>query len=321
MQPDCSKLKQLIQTLRENINTLHNTNPNIIQSITRESDKEAIHNAFAEALKIEDTLKSIKETRDEIIQTLKRRIIREYSYTNSKTNKEHKELINIDIEEQIQEHITFYNQTNINLPPNFRETALDIWNRNYSEIQSQIEQRGFNGVLIVPGNIPLETLLENMNTSDGEDNNNQPHKGFYFGNNFKNAGGTSTCISTGTDKTRIILYHKKTLPEIQEQNGVDPHLDIKAQQAQELYDQNPDKYLSNLIDVIILERKHHDETGIHISDWRQDSGVWLPATKQQGSTRFVLCCWDPGLSALYVYANVAESAYSAIGCRSSCYFI
>jgi hypothetical protein len=288
-------------------------------------------NIFTELRRInteyENLKKQMSENIKQIESLLNPQINIHYTYTNPETKTEYQEDIHIDIEQQIQEHIAFYNQTNIDIPPNFQETVLDIWNRNYTEIQSQIEQFGFNGVLIVPGNIPLETLFKNMNTPDGEENDNQPHKGFYLGDNFKNAGGISTCISIGTDKPRIILYHKKTLPEIQEQNGVDVHLNITAQDAQSLYEQNPSHYLGTLEDLIILERITYkpktrpQDTDFHISNWNTKSACWLPDTKQQGSSRFVYCFWDPVLSALYVDANDALYSHLALGCRPSRYFI
>jgi hypothetical protein len=286
-------------------------------------------NIFTELRKINTEYERLKKQIGENIKTIESLLTPQinihYTYTNPETKTEYQEDIHIDIEQQIQEHIAFYNQTNIDLPPNFQETALDIWNRNYAEIQSQIEQFGFNGVLIVPGNVPLGELANKMKLPDTvkpqTPTKNQVIDGYYLGDNFIDAGGFETCISTDTDKPRIILYHKKTLPEIQGQNGVDVHLGIKAEKAQELYDKNPSHYLGTIEDLIILERKHHDETDTHILDWNKKSGTWLPGTKQQGSTRFVDCNWNPDASALFVDAVVALLSNSALGCRPSRYFI
>jgi hypothetical protein len=281
-------------------------------------------NIFTELRKINTEYERLKKQIGENIKTIESLLTPQinihYTYTNPETKTEYQEDIHIDIEQQIQEHIAFYKQTNINLPPNFQETALDIWNRNYAEIQSQIEQHGFNGILIVPGNIPLGELSEKMKIKKGYcdwivSNSTVP--------DLKNV----PLQSTGTDKPRIILYHKKTLPEIQEQNGVDVHLGIKAEKAQELYDKNPNHYLGTIEDLIILERITYrpkntpQDKDFHISDWDTNSGCWLLGTKQRGSSRFVRCDWDPGGSALIVHAGVALNSDSHLGCRPSRYFI
>jgi hypothetical protein len=281
-------------------------------------------NIFTELRKINTEYERLKKQIGENIKTIESLLTPQinihYTYTNPETKTEYQEDIHIDIEQQIQEHIAFYKQTNINLPPNFQETALDIWNRNYAEIQSQIEQHGFNGILIVPGNIPLGELSEKMKIK----------KGYYdwiVSNSTVPDLKNVPLQSTGTDKPRIILYHKKTLPEIQEQNGVDVHLGIKAEKAQELYDKNPSHYLGTLEVAMILERITYrpkntpQDKDFHILDWNKKSGTWLPGTKQQGSTRFVCCSWRPDRSALYVDAGVALNSDSHLGCRPSRYFI
>jgi hypothetical protein len=234
-----------------------------------------------------------------------------YQYTNPSTNQiEHQEDIHIDIEQSLEFFTNLYTKTGIDLPPDFKQTIQEIWGNNYDAIQEAIEQHGFNALLIAPGNIPLPELSEKMSMENG----------YYLGDNFKNAGGFDTATSQNTDKPRIILYHSKSLKEIQAQNGIDPHLSITAQDAQTLYDTNPDHYLATLEDALLLERTHFEHTRQHISDWNTKSGQWLPATKQPNRSRFVCSDWDPDSSRLSVSADDADSSASSLGCRPSRYF-
>jgi len=222
----------------------------------------------------------------------------------------HTEQIHLDIEQEIQEYTQFYQEKGIDLPSDFEESIQEIWNTNYDTIQSAIEEYGFNKILIAPASIPLPELTQKMSMESG----------YYLGDNFKNAGSFDTVQSTNTDKPRIILYHAKSLPDIQTQNGIDPHLSITAGDAQTLYDTNPDQYLSTLEDAILLEAKHLKDTQTHISDYNTKSATWLPASKQTGSSRFFCSFWYPDLSELDVSALDADHSDSLLGLRPSRYF-
>jgi hypothetical protein len=260
-------------------------------------------NIFTELRKInteyERLKKQIGDNLKQIENLLNPQINIHYTYTNPETNTEYQEDIHIDIEQQITEHIDFYQQTNIDLPPNFRETALDIWNRNYAEIQSQIEQFGFNGVLIVPGNIPLGELSEKMKIKEGYYDR---IKSISIVSDLRNI----PLQSTGTDKPRIILYHKTQnladRPELKQTLGVKAQ-DINLEES------------FTLDDYIIISRKYFEETGNHLD---KKGWTWTPRSKS--GTRFVHCSWSPGNSALGVDADDALPSSSILGCRPSRYF-
>lgn len=238
-------------------------------------------------------------------------ITHHYQYLNPTTNQiEYQEDIHIDIEQSIQEHLSLYQKTNIDLPPDFTQTIQEIWNTNYDKIQEAIEQHGFNALLIAPANIPLTELSEKMSMENG----------YYLGENFENEGGFDSATSQGTDKARLVLYHTKSLPDIQSQNGIDTHLNIPAQDATNLCKQNPGRYLTTLEDAILLEYAHLEKTGQHISDRNTKSGQWLPGTKFTSGSRFVCSRWSPGSSKLYVNALGAYRSDSLLGCRPSRYF-
>ena len=216
-----------------------------------------------------------------------------YIYTNPKTNKvEHQEDITLNIEDKLSEFMSFYQTTQIDIPDDFEDTIRDIWDRNQAEIEQAMEQGGFNDILIVPGNIPLPELAEKMKMEQGN----------YTGSNFDEGGGFAGAISQNTDKPRIILVHNyETLSEISQKTGIDVHLNITAKEAEELYNQNPDQYLITLEDFLVLERKHFEETGTHLSDWNNKSAHWLPGTKS--GARLVYADWNPGYRRLDVRAH------------------
>ncbi|MEI6479034.1 MAG: AAA family ATPase, partial [bacterium] len=232
-------------------------------------------------------------------------ITAEYTRKNPETNViEHQESITINIEEKLQEFISLYQETNIDTPPDFEDQIREIWSRNNTEIQETIEKNGFDNILLVPASLNLAELAEEMKMENGN----------YTGTNFDNGGGFAGAKSVGADKPRIILYHKKTLPEIQEKTGIDVHLNIKAGEAEKLFKQNPDQYLSTLEDFIVFERKNLKDSNKHFSKYGENSGVWLSGTKS--GARFVCSYWrsDGGL---IVDASGADHSISRLGVRPS----
>lgn len=281
-----------------------------------EKRKEAMEARISKSMdrleKMKATLDSgepIPETRDEIEV--------DYTYTNPQTNQvEWQESIKLNLEEKLQEFLTFYQETNIDLPRDFEDTIREIWERNHDEMEKAIQENGFNDILIAPANIPLPEVAEKMKMENG---------GYYEGNNFKKKGSFAGARSVGVDKPRIILYHKMTLPEIQKNTGFDAHLGITGEEAEKLYQQNPSHFLSTLEDLIILEAKtNHDKQGNHLSSSGDRSAVWLMGTKLPtpvSGARFVCSGWYPSYRGLGVYACVADYSLSILGCRVSRYFI
>ena len=218
-----------------------------------------------------------------------------------------KETISFNFESQLQEDLSFYQKTNLNLPPDFEDSIKDIWERNLGEMEKAIEGKGFNGMLIIPGNILLPELKDKMSMESG----------YYTGSNFDEGGGFAGVISQNSDQPRIILYHKKTLPKIQEENGQDVHLNITAGEALKMFEQNPNEHM-NLADFIIMERKLFEELGIHISNYRENSAQWL---NTKSGARLVCSGWGPDDRGLDVDAGGPEDRHSNFGVRPSrCFF-
>ena len=250
-----------------------------------EKRKEALQKKITDIVSRAEKLKAKIDSKEPLSQTQP-----ELSVSYKSAN--HQEDITLNIEDKLSEFMSFYQTTQIDIPDDFEDTIRDIWDRNQAEIEQAMEQGGFNDILIVPGNIPLPELAEKMKMEQGN----------YTGSNFDEGGGFAGAISQNTDKPRIILVHNyETLSEISQKTGIDVHLNITAKEAEELYNQNPDQYLITLEDFLVLERKHFEETGTHLSDWNNKSAHWLPGTKS--GARLVYADWNPGYRRLDVRAH------------------
>jgi len=217
------------------------------------------------------------------------------------------EIINLTLETRLADFLSFYQTTNIYLPPNFEDTIRDIWEKNQTKIEQAIEQNGFDDMLIIPPVADTGDLSEKMKMENG----------YYTGSSFDAGGGFAGAKSENADKPRIIIFHKKTLPKIQEENGLDVHLNITAGDARKLFAQNPDEQM-NLIDFLIMERKVFEESNIHISDYKEKSGQWL---NTGAGARLVDSCWHPGHHKLRVAANDPEYQCGYLGVRPArCFF-
>jgi len=207
-----------------------------------------------------------------------------------------KETITLDLEAKLQDYISFYKQTKIDLPPDFEDTIRDIWNNNQTKIEQAIEQSGFNEMLIIPGNIPLTDIKDKMTMESG----------YYEGSNFTSGGSFAGAISQNVDKPRLVLVHKtqnlKDRPELASTFNTKGQ-DVKLDQA------------LTLKDYIIFQRKYFEETRKHLDEigW-----TWL-ATKS--GARLVYSGWDPGDHELRVSAAALDAQLENLGVRPSrCFF-
>jgi hypothetical protein len=268
---------------------------------TGEAKKQAFQNKLtalfdrAEKIKIKlDSGEPLPQSTPEIQTT--------YTHPDGKV-----ETITLDIEAKLQDFLSFYQKTNIDLPPNFEDTIRDIWNQNQIDIEQALEQSGFDDLLIIPGNIPLTELKDKMSMESG----------YYESSNFTNGGGFTGAISQNVDKSRIILYHKKTLPEVQTETGLDVHLNITAGDALKLFEAKPDEHMT-LTDFIIMERKVFEESGIHLSDYQKKSGQWL---NTKSGALLVNSDWNPRLHRLGVVVVDLTGQDGHLGVRPSrCFF-
>ena len=227
-----------------------------------------------------------KEKKDQVSE-----ISTEYTHPDGK-----KETITLDVEAMLQDFLSFYQKTEIDLPPNFEDNIREIWSNNQTEIEQAIKENGFDDMLIIPGNIPLTDLAEKM----------KMEKGNWTSDNFKEGGSFAGAVSQNVDKPRILLVHKtQNLKDRPELAGT---LNTKGQ------DVKMDQTLT-LEDYFIFQRKYFEETGKHLDEigW-----TWL-ATKS--GARLVGSCRRPAYHQLHVDASDLTHRRDYLGVRPSrCFF-
>jgi hypothetical protein len=230
-----------------------------------------------------------KEKKDQVSE-----ISAEYTHPDS-----HKETITLDFEAKLQEFISFYQKTNIDLPADFEDTVRDIFNNNEEKITEAIEQNGFDELLIIPPTTNIGDLSEKMKMENG-----------YY-DYIKSSSTVQTLdgiplVSQSADKPRLVLVHKtqnlKDRPELKQT------LNIKGR------DVKLDQVLT-LEDYIVFQKKYFEETGKHLDE---DGWTWL-ATKS--GARLVSSARNPGDHKLYVNARDLENQSDTLGVRPSrCFF-
>jgi hypothetical protein len=222
-----------------------------------------------------------------------------YTYTDPQTHKSEKpETITLNIEEKLQDFLSFYQKTNIDLPPDFEQTIQDIWEKNSDQIQQAIEQNGFDDILIIPATPDIGDLSEKMKMQNG----------YYDYINSSGNVGTLAGIplesdfSQNVDQPRIVLVHKtqnlKDRPELKQT------LNVKGQYV--VLNQT-----LTLEDYLVFQRKYFEETGNHLDE---DGWTWL-ATKS--GTRLVHSYWSPSYGEFNVDAGDLDSRNDHLGARPS----
>ena len=209
------------------------------------------------------------------------------------------ETITLDLEAKLQDFISFYKKTKVDLPPDFENTIRDIWERSQIEIEQAIEQNGFDEMLLIPATPNIGDLSEKMKTENG-----------YY-DNIKSGSTVQTLngiplASQNVDKPRLILVHKiqnlKNRPELLKTLNTKGQ-DVKMDQA------------LTLEDYLVFQRKYFEETGKHLDE---NGWTWL-ATKS--GARLVYSDWYPDSRKLYVAAADLESQNDRLGVRPSrCFF-
>lgn len=223
-----------------------------------------------------------------------------YTYTNPQTGKvERQEIITIDLEAKLQEFLSFYQTTHVDIPPDFEDIMRDIWNRNEDEIRKAIEQNGFDDLLLIPPTSDIGDLSEKMKMAQG----------------YYDAIQSNTTIQTlrgipltsqNTNKPRILLVHH--VQNLKDRPELKKTLNIKGK------DVNMDHVLT-LEDYLIFQRIYFEKTGKYLDEvgW-----TWL-ATKS--GARLVNSYWNPASHRLFVDAHDLEILYGNLGARSSrCFF-
>lgn len=197
----------------------------------------------------------------------------EYTHLDGK-----KETIALDLGAKLQEFVSFYQKTKVDLPSDFEVTICNIWEKNQIKIEKAVKQNGFNEMLIIPGNIPLTELKDKMTMGNG----------YYAFQRFDDGGGFAGAVSQNADKFRLILVHKTQ------------NLNDRVEFRETLYIKGKHVKLDQTLtleDYLIFQRKYFEETGKHLDE---DCYTWL-ATKS--GARLVNSRWDPDFHELLIDAD------------------
>ena len=255
-----------------------------------ETRKETMQKKLADTVNRAERMKQKLDSKEILPQTTPE-ISASYTHPDGK-----KETITIELEANLEEFLSFYKKTGIDLPPDFEDAIRDIWDTNQTEIEEAIEQNGFNDILVIPATQNIEELKDKMTME----------KGYYTTPDFNKEGGFASVVSPNRDKPRLILVHDsqnlKDRPELKQT------LNIKGQ------DVKLDQALS-LEDYIIFQRKYFEETGKHLDE---DGWTWLSS---KAGARLVYSDWIPGNHRLRVSANILGFRDGSLWVRPSrCFF-
>jgi len=255
-----------------------------------EARREALQNKLSALFGQAEKMKAKLDSREPLSQTTPE-ISTEYTHPDGK-----KETITQDFEAKLQDFLSFYQKTNLDVPPDFEDTAREIWDKNQTEIEQAIEQNGFDDILIIPGNIPLEEIRNKMRMGSG----------YYESSNFKEGGDFAGAVSQNVDKPRILLIHKTK--ELIDRPELASTLNIKGQDVKMAE-------ALTLQDYLVFQRKYFEETGKHLDETKY---TWL-ATKS--GARLVSSYWDPDDGELIVAASDPGSHIDSLGLRPArCFF-
>ena len=255
-----------------------------------EARKEALQKKITVLFDRAEKLKAKLDSGEEIPQETPE-VSATYTHPDGK-----KETITLDFEQKLQEFLVFYQKTGLDLPSDFEDTARDLWERNQTEIEQEMEQKGFDELLIIPGGISLTKLKDKLTMESG----------YWESSNFKSENSFVGARSQNTDKSRIILVHKNQ--ELTERPELASTLNIKGQ------DVKLDQTLT-LEDYLVFQKKYFEETNKHLDETKY---VWL-ATK--AGARLVSSCWSPGIHQLGVDACDLTHQRDRLGVRPArCFF-
>jgi len=204
----------------------------------------------------------------------------------------HSETIHIDLEQKLQDFTTFYQQNHLDLPANFEDIIHDLWERNQTEIQTAIEQHGFDDLLLIPAGLSLPDIADKL----------QMENGYLEGSNFTTGGSFAGATDPQPDQSRLVLVHHSQ--NLEDRPELVATKNVKGQ------DLNLD-HLLTLSDHLIFQKKYFTETNQHldVKGW-----TWL-ATKS--GARLVYAGWGPVGGRLSVGAYDLSILPPNLGARPS----
>jgi hypothetical protein len=199
------------------------------------------------------------------------------------------EQINLNIEQKLQEFISFYEKHKVEMPEDFEERILEIWENNIDDIEKEIKEHGFNEILLIPPTTDLPDLAEKMKESE-----------YFLGSNFKKEKGFEKAKSQNQDKIRLVLTHY--VQNLEDHPELKQTFNTKGQDVPLLQALSQEEYLT-------LSKKYFEETGKHL-----DEKGWAWVSTKSGP-HLVNSDWSGGKRD--VYANGFSYRDVHLGFRSS----
>ena len=314
--------------------------PSLCQTLQKEYvELEKLQQEFAAALdvavKTNETakIKELQKTITEKLNSLKEKIIPQEAkatFIHPETNE--KKEISFNLQEKIQAWQAFYQKHNL---PKLNEKEIQaIWQKNYKEIQKEMEKYGYDEILIMSGDLP-DTATLNQTLIESIPNTNAT----YQSSNFTSGGGFTGAKHTEQGKTRIILCHsdqniyknptanffaQQTLNKnILQLSGLDQaEIDRRLQNQENIpvnfeTEINGQKILVqaeglSLNEYLIFQRQYFEKTNQHLDE---KGWTWLPKTFS--ASRVVNSGWNPDGARLGVYAYDPGDSGGDLGCRLS----
>ncbi len=204
--------------------------------------------------------------------------------------------VTLDIESTLEDFEDFYNTHGIPVPSDFAPKIREIFNNNQIKIREQIKTKGFNKMLVVPGNLSLPDIVDKL----------QMENGYFLGDNFKNAGGFAIAIEpTYTKNHRLILIHDAK--ELTDRPELASTLKITGTDAQ---NQNP----LSLTDYLVLAKHHYTQTSEHLGGTK---AIWM-STKS--GINLVCVVWFPDRAGFIVDSRDSLFLNDDLGVRPSAVF-
>ncbi len=252
---------------------------------------------------------SLRKAKKEVLgESFEPVITAKYKYKDEK-GKETVENIEIDFEKKLVQTLKFYKEHGIAMPADFAEQMKDVWEENRDEMQKQIEEFGFDEVLIIPANLKLTDAFDKELTKNYKKKDGSVGEPTYWGEKKEDIVSDSR-----SSKDRIILVHKNKARDLKEATGILPILrETLGKKGGEF---KPEEGMT-IEEYFVFQRAYFEETGEHL-----DGGegiTWLPGSRV--GSRVVHADFNPDFGRVSVLAGGPDFSFPHIGCRPSrCFF-
>lgn len=257
---------------------------------------------------LEDTLKRAKSIQRKLEgKSTDSAISTTYTYKNEK-GEEITENIEINIDEKLEKALSFYKSHKMEVPFDFSDQILSIWEENKDEMQEQIEKFGFDEIIIIPADITLNDVFDEEMTKGYLKDDGTPGEPTFW----EREKGEITNNERHSEN-RIIFVHKNNAKEFYDTENALPIL--KETLGKKIGSFKPEEGMS-VIEYFIYQRMYFEETVEHL-----DENGWTVLPDSEFGSDVVDAAWDPANGHLRVCVRGSGHSYRSIGCRPSRCFL